>query len=73
MVKIDESRMAERPEGVSEAQWRAKVVYEAVQHEQAKDPETHAARTDSEAKDAADEVLADEEHPPGRRRSSRRE
>lgn len=53
---IDESRMAERPEGVTEDQWRAKLVYEAVQHEQAETPEAHLPATDSAAKEAADKV-----------------
>ena len=67
MAKIDESRMAERPEGVTEEQWRARLAYEAVQAEQAKAPEVHATRTDNDAKQAADAVLRGEESKPRRR------
>ncbi len=56
-MKIDESRMAERPEGVTEQQWRAKLEYEAVQAGQAASDEDDQTRTDYRARDAADAVL----------------
>lgn len=56
MAKIDEARMAERPEGVSERVWRAKIAYEAVQAEQ-----EHVGRTDYTAREAADAVRRGEE------------
>jgi len=52
MVKIDEKRMAERPEGVTEETWRAKLAYEAVQAEQAAKAGQHATRTDDDAQRA---------------------
>lgn len=58
MAKIDESRMAERPEGVTEQQWRAKLEYEAVQAGQAASDEDDQTRTDYQARDAADAVLS---------------
>ncbi len=52
--KIDESRMAERPEGVSEKSWRAKLEYEAVQQQQAREDMN---RTSYEAKEASNKIL----------------
>lgn len=49
-------KMAERPPDVSETEWAAKHAYEAVQREQAADPETHAVRLDSLALEAAEAV-----------------
>lgn len=57
MPKIDESRMAEKPEGITEAQWRAKLEYEAVQHQQATSDDETTTRTDYRAREAADAVL----------------
>lgn len=57
MPKIDESRMKERPEGVTEAMWRAKLEYEAVQAAHAKSDAHPATETNDEAKQAADAVL----------------
>ena len=70
MAKIDESRMAERPEGVTEEQWRAKLAYEAVQHEQAASDEDDQTRTDFRARDAADAVLARTSPKSGRSRKA---
>jgi hypothetical protein len=50
MPKIDNAKMAERPEGVSEQQWRAKLAYEAVEAERAGGDVT---RTSYEAQQAA--------------------
>lgn len=67
-VAIDESRLAERPPGISEQQWRAKLTYEAVAAQHAADPETHATRDDNDdAQRAAAEVLG-QPAPPARRR-----
>ena len=54
-----EQRMQERPEGVTERQWRAKLVYE---DETRAEPDDEVTRTSRAAKDAADAVLRGE-HP----------
>lgn len=51
-IEIDESRLGERPPGVSEEQWRAKLVYEAHQAERAAGAEPITA-TSTTARDAA--------------------
>ena len=55
-VEIDETRMQERPEHVSEKQWRARLTYEAIQHQQASDPDWPTTETDTTAARAADQV-----------------
>ncbi len=57
--KLDETeaRMGEKPEGVTEAQWRAKLAYEAVQHGQAASDDETVTRTDYRAREAAEGVL----------------
>lgn len=51
-IKIDESRLSERPAGITEDQWRAKLVYEAHQAERAAGGEP-LTETSTTARDAA--------------------
>ncbi len=68
MANIDESTMQERPEGVTERQWRAKLVYQAVQAEHADAPEEHVTRANTDAREAARAVLRGEEPAKPKRR-----
>ena len=57
MAKNDENELADRPAGVSELQWKARLAYQAVQAERAKHPE-QLVETDTAARESANEVLA---------------
>ena len=55
--KIDERRLGERPSGISEDQWRAKLVYEAHQAQRAAGETSSLTETDTIARDAAAAAL----------------
>lgn len=60
MAKSDnnDNELADRPSGVSELAWQARLAYQAVQAERAKHPE-QLTTTDTKARDAANAVLSE--------------